>query len=307
MSSVLGRSREIDASMAFPQVVPDVLDRLRDRQLGPCRAIPTPFPSLNKACRGTGGGIGLGPGWFTVIAGQTGFGKTNLALNFVHAAQRAGVNVAFVSLELGRDEILIRYRPIVSGLDVLQVEQGSHFKPEIAEQADRAILDLPGSLFINPDPIAELRDIAGAMAELARTEKVWLLVVDYVQLVSTAGRDSELFARMAEVSAELRLAARRTGVAVLALSQLNRARERGAPPTIENLFGSSRFGFDSDLVLALDYTKSDRDPIRRTTRLVLRTLKTRHGPAVVIPVEFSTATLRFTEVETDDRSGWSNR
>lgn len=296
VGSVQQRSREIDASLGFPMVTARDLTNLRDEQQRPCRAIPTPFPSLNIACRGSGGGRGLGPGWFVVVSGPTGGGKTLFALNLLHAAQRSGANSVFVSLELSRSEILTRYRPIVSGLDTVLLEQGTHFDPAAAAKADAEIMDLPGHLFMNPSPLAELEGISLAIDELVRSEGVQLVVVDYVQLLTTAGRDADLFARMAEVSAELRFAARRTGVTVIALSQLNRARERNQPPAIEHLFGSSRFGFDSDLVLVLDYTNAERYPIQRRTRLHLRTLKARHGPSIAIPIELSTTTLRFKEI-----------
>jgi len=50
-------------------------------------------------------------------------------------------------------------------------------------------------------------------------------------------------------------------------------------------------------VLALDFSNSQRDSAKRVTKLHLRMLKARHGPAITFPVEMSTATLRFREIE----------
>lgn len=88
----------------------------------------------------------------------------------------------------------------------------------------------------------------------------------------------------------------------VALSQLNRntPRERQSPPSIDGLFGSSRFGFDADQVLALDYSKRERDPARRTEKTRLLPLKNRHGPSLVgdsaVSMEFDLATFRVRDL-----------
>jgi replicative DNA helicase len=282
------------ASM-FRRVDGRMLEDLRDSQAGSPEYVATPWPTLNAACRGEGGGLGFGLGWYVLLAGLTGAGKTLAALNLVDAALRRGVDVLFVSLEMSAGQLLTRLRAIASGEDILGIEWGSRFDVDRAAAADRILLERPGQLFVNTSPIHELADIREVLRVHVEDYGVRLVVVDYAQLVSPAGRDADLFARMAEISAQLRFEAQRHRVVCLALSQLNR-RERQGEIGLDSLFGSSRFGFDADLVLGLSY-ETDRDPIRRAGRTKLLVLKNRHGPAPEIPVEVDYASFRIREIE----------
>ena len=258
----------------------------------------------NRACRGEGGGLGLAHGWYVIVAGLTGTGKTLLALNLVATALKSGVSVLFVSLEMSWEQLATRLRPIVSGIEVSHLEWGPYFKPKEAETADRRILELPGALYVNTEAVWRLPDIRHALEHHAE-RGVRLVILDYAQLIAPDGSDRKLFEAMSEISSQLRFEAKRLGIVCVVLSQLNRSatRERLSPPTIDGLFGSSRFGFDADQVLALDYSKRERDPIRRTERTRLLLLKNRHGPALVgesaISVEFDFANFQISEVEVD--------
>lgn len=286
-------SRETLA-LAFRQVDGRLLEQVRESQAAPPEYVPTPWPTLNSACRGEGGGHGIGLGWYWIVAGLTGAGKTLVSLNLVDTAMRRGVNVLYVSLEMSAPQLVTRLRAIAAGEDIVSLEWGSRFNGDLAADADRTILDRPGKLFLNTEPIYELADIREVVSVHAQQFGVRLVVVDYAQLVTPAGRDSDLFAKMAEVSAQLRFEAQRSRVVCLALSQLNR-RDR-SEISLDALFGSSRFGFDADLVLGLSYSR-DRNAITRTAATELKVLKNRHGPAPDIPVEFDYRTFRVREIE----------
>ena len=276
---------------------------VRRRQSRPINSIPTFLPSWNRMSRGAGGGRGLGIGWYVVLAGATGAGKTIAGLNLTVSALRDGRNVLFVSLEMSHDELVSRLRPIVTGDDIRKLEPGEYWDEDLAAAADRTISDLPGTLHVNTVPLWELRDVQSMLEVFVRDEKVSLVIVDYAQLVSPAGNDQKLFEAMSTVSSTLRFQAQSLDIVVVALSQMNRAttRERNVPPTIEGLFGSSRFGFDANQVLALDYSKRTRDPIRRREKTRLLLMKNRHGPNGPIPIEIDFASFRISEIEKDER------
>lgn len=293
----IDRSRAIDVSLEFPRVTDSVLRSLRTKMQRPAEFVPTPFPSVNMACMGTGAGFGFGQGDYILLAGPTGGGKSALSLNFAATALEAGIHTLFISLELSRDVLLNRLRSIVSGVDVLKLRLGDGFDVAAAERADSEILALEGNLLLNPVPISNIGDIAAGVGELVRSEGVKFVILDYVGLVMTSRHDSEMRGRMSEVSAKLAFMARTKGVTILVLGQYNRALAQGEQPHINCIFGSSSLGFDPDLVIGIDHSKYDRDPIHRISRFRLKTLKANHGPAVHFPVEFSTATLQFREVE----------
>ena len=284
----------------FEPVTAAVLTELRELQQQPAEAIPTGLRSLDRRCRGQGGGKGFGRGWWVMLTGLTGAGKTITALNFTASALRAGYSAVFFSLEMDWKQLLTRLGPVVEGCDISHVEWGDWHRPDVARRADAALLNLPGTLYVNRAPIWELRDVRLLMEYHARLG-CRLCVLDYAQLVS-GGTDARLMDAMSRISSELRFQAQRLGMTTLAISQLNRAttNERDRPPTIEGLFGSSRFGFDADLVLALDYSQRDRDAKARTERTRLLVLKNRHGPEAHgehgIPIELDFRTFRVRDL-----------
>lgn len=298
--------RELRATGKFAPVNPIALDDLRRKQKEGTEALRTFLPSWNRACRDEGGGRGLAFGWYVLMSGLTGAGKTLLALNLIAEALRQGEHVLLFSLEMSWSQVVTRLRSIVTGEDVTTLEWGGRFDPDRARAADQELLDLPGTLYLNREPIWELEDVGAVMDVYRRKHDVRLFVVDYVQLVSPSGRDSALFEAMSEVSSTLRYQARNVGAVTVALSQLNRAstRERKVSPTVDGLFGSSRFGFDADQVLALDFSRTEDEEVARQEKTWLTMLKNRHGPAVDVPVLLDKRNLRFREAAEGEEELW---
>lgn len=299
--SVAAQSRAIDLSTEFYPLNEKVLGDFRRRMEGyPEPAVPTFLPTWNSLCQAEGG-IGLGSGWFVIVAGHTGAGKTFLALNLTTAALAAGIDVLYVSLEMSFKQLVVRLRPIVTGKDIIHYERGNGYDSKMAKEADEAIAGLPGTVHVNQRSIANLGDVA-LLLEHFRKQGVRLAIVDYAQLLEVGTADKSLFDRMSAISSTLRFEAQRQGITVVAISQMNRAttRERKAPPTLDGLFGSSRLGQDADQVVALDYSSLRVQPMERRWTSKLLVLKNRHGPQGAIPIEFSSATFRMSEVTAED-------
>lgn len=298
--------RDLQATGKFRPLSAVELDDLRWQQTEGADALETFLPTWNRASRDRGGGKGIAYGWYVLLSGLTGSGKTLLALNLIARALDQGENVLLFSLEMSREQCITRLRPIVTGEDVTRLERGSRFDIDAAFEADEAILDLPGTLHLNKEPIWELEDIGSVMEVYAKSHDVGLFVVDYVQLVSPAGRDSRLFEAMSEVSSTLRYQAQKVEAVTVALSQLNRSatRERKQTPTVDGLFGSSRFAFDADQVLSLDYSRREEVAGARKERTWIKMLKNRHGPSVDIPVLLDKSNLQFREAHEGEEDAW---
>jgi len=301
----LEQSRRIDASIKFPPVSGPMLEDIRRQQKELPRTVATPWPSLSRMCRGPGGGQGFALGWHVILGGLTGGGKTLAGLNLAWSALREGIGVMYVTMEMDHATLLTRLRAIVTGGEIMHLEWGSGFNAETAEQADQAILELPGTLLVNTEPIWQLPDIRAAISHAVERDGVRLVIIDYAQLVSPGKSDSALFEKMLAVSAELTFTAKTEGVVIATLTQLNNksTKERGTEPSLEAVYGGGRLVHDCDLLMMLNYANHKYDPLRRRAETDLIVLKNRHGPAGRFPVELDYRTMRITEFDRS-REDW---
>lgn len=311
LDEIRERSEQLDRQLEPPndrlvRVSDNLLQRLRWQQEDGAETVPTYLESWNRACRDEGGGQGLALGWYVVVAGLTGAGKTLVGLNLAAEALRTGENVLYFSLEMSWQQLCSRLRAITAGTDITEVEWGPHRSEEAAREADRELLNLPGDLYLNIEPIWKLNDVLEVLEVHRNQCDVTLAVVDYAQLVSPAGADRKLFEKMSHISSQLRYAAQKFDVVTVALSQLNRSStaDRGRKPTVDGLFGSSRFGFDADQVAVLDYSRREKDEVHRIERTWINLVKNRHGPAVEIPVALEKKNLRIREAKPHEESEW---
>ena len=279
---------------------------LREEQAKPSRAVPTCLPTWNGCCRGEGGGEGLAPGWFVVVAGATGAGKTMLGLNVVSEALRNGEHVLYLSLEMGWKQLVTRLRAIVTGTDIRRLEWGDRFDINVAKKADKVLTEeLPGALFYNRFPVWRLDDVKALMEAYAELAAVRFFVVDYLQLVSPGGRERIYEATM-QTAQQLRYAAQSLDAVCVALSQYNRSTSanRSDPPIVQGLLGGSSIENDASQVLLLDHTRRKRDDRNRIERSYLLLAKNRNGPQCEIPIEFDYRTLRVREAKPDEEGEW---
>ena len=121
---IIGSASQPMAAIPLASVDGDVFRDMGVRALAPIDALPTPFPSWNRACRMHGGSQGLARGWHTVVAGSSGAGKSLVALNMSAHALRCGHSVAWVSLEMSREQLLLRKLGIATSRNLRDLEPG---------------------------------------------------------------------------------------------------------------------------------------------------------------------------------------
>jgi replicative DNA helicase len=278
-------------------------DEMVAERLQPADAVPTPFPSWNAVCRDEGAGKGLARGWHITVAAATGKGKSLIGANLVRRAVEAGERVGYISLEMSQRQLDTRQLAIVSGVPVRELEPGRSFSEASLRRAmDRVKAihrDRGGRIFRSPDLLRGIADIEGAINFLKYGPPgCRYFIIDYLQLAG----DPNDPASITDVSHRVRQCARDMDVVTIGLSQFNRDTfRRGGRPTIHDLMGGSAIENDSDQVVILDHTRSERAPAPAegwdSYPLVE---KNRHGPNVEIPVRFDTSTLRWSELLADE-------
>jgi KaiC/GvpD/RAD55 family RecA-like ATPase len=225
---------------------------------------------------------GLKPGGYTLIAAQTGVGKSTLALNIFNHALRNNVGVALFSLEMSRDDVTDMMFSINCNVNRNNFNTGNFTTEEMQEmiKAVRWMKNLP--LWVEDDPAASLGKIRARVLQLKSEDRIGLVVVDYAQLAIADSRPDSREQAVAEIALGLRLLGREAEIPVIVLSQLNddnRVREsRKLAHEAANLF-----------ILERDSEKPD-DP-----NMTLKVVKGRKIPSKPIKLHFKAEFCRITE------------
>lgn len=298
-----------DAPPVTDLLEPQEVDAHFERQQQPIDAVPTPLATWNRSCRGAGGGIGLAPGWHVTIAGNTGTGKTLLALNIAAEAIRSGEMVGFVSAEMSKEEIEPRVYSILTGVPVRKLEPGEEdydrgVEAEVKDRLAKLRDETGGGFVVNEVQVSRVEQATGLMQALYEMHGARFFITDYLQLLA-AGDAESLFAQVTDVSERIRQFAARRKVVSVAVSQFNRrtSRDYDERPRVQGLMASSSIENDSDQVLLLDHTryKELSDQTARTWAILG---KNRHGRSGEIPLEWDYSDLTLREAKPDEEDRW---
>ena len=293
VDDVIGRAvaalSEQDAGGDAPPSAPDVLWRLVDALEGRGERVPrVPLPYADlQALTG-----GLGPGQLVVIGARPGVGKTTVGLDIArHAALRHGVPTYVASLEMSRDELMLRLLAAEGRvrLDALQKQAGGQaaLNDDEWQRVGRATATLGDAahLVLDDQPATTVARLRAELRRMARRDQApRLVVVDYLQLMRApqVGRRAPETRQLelAEISRGLKLLAKELKVPVVAVSQLNRGVEMRADkrPQLSDLRESGAIEQDADVVILLH-----RDD-ERPGEMDLIVAKHRNGPTATVRV-----------------------
>ena len=198
--------------------------------------------------------LGLNKGELILIAARPGMGKTSIALNIaMNVAKKSGKTVAVFSLEMSREQLVSRLlagEGLVPSQNLLTGQLNSDEWKRIA-----AVLSAT-DMRIDDNPMLSVSDMN---AQCRRISNLGLVVIDYLQLMQSAGGDSRKYAGenrqqvVSDISRMLKIMAKELNVPVICLSQLSRASE-GRPnkrPMLSDLRESGAIEQDADVVIGL--------------------------------------------------------
>lgn len=268
-------------------------------------------------------------GWhptdLTVLAARPGIGKTSLATTVVAETARPRTSelplaVAFFSLEMGREQIALRFACSEARVDVsairrnkLDTEQLIRLRTAHGQLTQMPIWidDTPGiTLMVLRSRVRKLKAEIAAGKSAIPAKKLILVVVDYLQLMQGVrhkgdSREQEV----SSISQGLKRLAKQEDVAVLALSQLNRNIEnRGARddrPKLSDLRESGSIEQDADNVWML-YKPAATDDAAAENETHIYVEKQRNGPVGVVKLYFQALYTRFTQLSSDEPDDYTD-
>ena len=208
---------------------------------------------------------GLRPGQLITVGARPGMGKTALACQLALNVAGAGRGVLFVSAEMSRDELQERFAAIRSGVDQSRIRNPRKLAERDWSPLTTAVAELEAlPVHVDDDPGATVLGVRSVARRIQRDD-IGLVIVDYLQLMTSTRKAENRQVEVAEMSRGLKRTALELGVPIVALAQLNRAVEARSDkrPTLADLRESGAVENDSDVVMFLyrdDYYRPDREP-----------------------------------------------
>lgn len=226
--------------------------------------IDTGYPGLNKLTSG------FKKGELIILAARPSIGKSTFALNLASNMCEKKSNVAYFSLEMGHDQLIMRLLSTFSGVNLTKIVSG-----DLSEEDMQLILQAKNKinkfgLYIDQSSTSNLRDIKVKCQKLYRENKLDAIMIDYLQLLSSGENKSNRVDEVSKISRGLKEMARMFGVPVLALSQLSRDIEKREDkrPVLADLRESGSIEQDADIVMFLHRETPKKDSGEDTTKMV---------------------------------------
>ncbi|MEN6336843.1 MAG: replicative DNA helicase [Phycisphaerales bacterium] len=278
---------------------------------------------------------GLHPSDLVILAARPSMGKTALAANIAFSTARnyayearpdgtkrttAGGQVLFFSLEMSAEQLAMRILAETSGVSGDRIRKGEIEAHEFGRVRDAAIEIQQAPLHIDATGGLALAKLAARARRQKRMTGLDLIVVDYLQLVTTGRRDGNRVQEVSEITMGLKALAKDLDVPVIALSQLSRQVEQREDkrPQLSDLRESGSIEQDADMVMFLYreeyYLERSRpepntagyeawitkmDACRGRADVIIG--KQRHGPIGTVSLAFNGDLTKFSNLASDDR------
>jgi replicative DNA helicase len=232
---------------------------------------------------------GLRPGQLIVIGAATSMGKTTLATNIAeHVAVECKQPVGFIELEMTADELLMRMISSRSGVPMDRMISGELLEGDFQTMGVAASSIANAPLHIADEGGITIGQLKAKARRMHRRYKLFLLVIDYLQLIKPSRSNASRNVEITEISNSLKALAKELSVPVIVPSQLNRESDRdNREPRLRDLRDSGSIEQDADIVGLL------HQPDEKSNLIVLNIAKHRQGPKRKLKLVFLKDTLRF--------------
>ena len=277
----------------------DRLDKLNSPDSDQYKGIPTGIHELDETI------TGLNRTDFILLGARPGMGKTSFALNIArHAAVKAEKTVAVFSLEMGKEQLCSRLLSAEALVGGTKLRTGKLDENEWVRLIEAGDILSKTKIYLDDTPSITVPEIK---AKLRRLKDVDLVIIDYLQLMSSANRKNEgnRVQEISEITRGLKVMAKELNIPVLALSQLARDSEKRAGnhrPMLSDLRDSGSIEQDADIVLFLyreDYYSNEKGPNEESDKNSGECIvaKNRHGETKTVPLHWQGEFMRFTAQE----------
>jgi replicative DNA helicase len=243
---------------------------------------------------------------FVVVAARPSMGKTALCLNISqHVGLHTDYAVGFFSMEMAKEQILIRMLCADSQLDIKRVRTGFINEREFEKLKLSAEAISQARIFLDETPGLTVMEVKAKARRLKMEGNLDVVFIDYIQLMRPGGRFENRNQEMAFISRSLKELSKELQIPVVGISQLSRAPEKGRReprPQLSDLRESGAIEQDADVVIFI-YRPEVYQPKDETLRGLaeVNVAKQRNGPTDTIKLAFINKYARFANADLDFR------
>lgn len=254
--------------------------------------IPTGFYDIDRLT------TGFHPGDLVVVAARPGMGKTSFGLSILHHLSiTKQIPTAFFSLEMSKEQIAMRLLGEETKIPLRKIRSGFLSNQELDNITTAALKMMKSPLYIDDTASISILDLKAKARRLKKEADIQLIVVDYLQLVSSGRRSESRQQEVAEVSRSLKALAKELSIPVIALAQLSRQAEMRSDkrPQLADLRESGAIEQDADLVMFIhrpEYYKKNPSPQEEGLAEII-IAKQRNGPTGVVNLAFIKEITKF--------------
>jgi replicative DNA helicase len=287
--------RSSEDYVALAEVIEGTIDEIEasshrgDGMIG----VPTGFADLDQLTNG------LHPGQMIVIAARPAIGKSTVGLDIARSASiKHGLASVIFSLEMGRNEITMRLLSAEATVSLQHMRKGTMREEDWTRLARTMGRVSEAPLFIDDSPNMSLMEIRAKCRRLKQRHDLKLVVIDYLQLMTSGKRVESRQQEVSEFSRALKLLAKELEVPVIAISQLNRGPEQRTDkrPQMSDLRESGSIEQDADMVILLHREDAYERESPRAGEADFIVAKHRNGPTDTITVAFQGHYSRFVDM-----------
>ena len=278
-----GRAGFVEIGPLLTQVR-DRVQELHDLNSPDVTGVPTGFVDLDRKTSG------LQPGDLVIVAGRPSMGKTAFSLNIAENVALEGGIVGVFSMEMGGAQLAMRMLGSIGRLDLHRLRTGKLDDSEFSRFATALERLQDVKLHIDETPALTATDLRARARRLHRIYgKMDLIVIDYLQLMSSATAGENRATEISEISRSLKALAKELNVPVIALSQLNRSLEQRTDkrPMMSDLRESGAIEQDADVILFI-YRDEVYHPDNENNKGIAEVIigKQRNGPIGKVELAF---------------------
>lgn len=284
--------------VSIESILTESFDRIEElhRNKGTLRGIRTGYKDLDNMT------AGLQRSDLFIIAARPAMGKTTLVTNLAYnVATIAKLPVLFFSLEMSKEQLIDRMLADASGVDSWNIRTGNLSDDDFSKISEAMGEMAEAPIYIDDTPGLSVLEMRTKARRAAHEQPLGLVIVDYLQLMQTAGNYSgNRVQEVSEISRGLKLIARELNVPLIAISQLSRSVESRNPPIpiLSDLRESGSIEQDADIVSFIyrpGYYEPDNPEVQNITDLIIA--KHRNGPTGKVQLYFHPERLRFMSLD----------